>query len=445
MQQLDQITVNRVGRSAAVIQLLQGSLTALPATHAADILVLSAYPGSYVPVPRSLIAALYDVNIDVAEMAKHKEIDLRDQLGCWLSAPLSDEKQAQLNFKRILCFEPHRTIAGCETLVGNIFRCINTFAFNENINVIALPVLASGRQKVPMEKMLPAILDAGIFWLESGLPLDAIKLVLYSDAQTEAALPVFLRARQQNELKQSIKNGQVSGADALKLFEMEKSRQAPGEAIMPIVCAEIKKMVEQAAEKAIAEAEVVLPPLHTEGQQEFPGKQVYPHLPGEPNLQEPATNRQPQEVPEGVSAIIPPATSATGYDCFVSYAHSHAAVINSFVKKLEQGNKQLNVFYDKTSIPPGGLWIKQISDAIQKSKKVLIFLSPDYSNSLVCWDEFQCAKLIEYNSKKQVIQTIYLYNDAAMPPIMGIYSWADCREADEAKLDKIVTQLIAEL
>jgi hypothetical protein len=75
----------------------------------------------------------------------------------------------------------------------------------------------------------------------------------------------------------------------------------------------------------------------------------------------------------------------------------------------------------------------------------LIFLSPDYSNSLVCWDEFQCAKLIEYNSKKQIIQTIYLYNDIAMPPIMGIYSWADCREGDKEKLEKIAARLIDEL
>ena len=117
---------------------------------------------------------------------------------------------------------------------------------------------------------------------------------------------------------------------------------------------------------------------------------------------------------------------------------------DAFVKNPAKGNKKLNIFYDKASIPAGGLWIKQISDAIQKSKKILIFLSPDYSSSLVCRDEFQCAKLIEYNSKKQIIQTIYLYNDMAMLPIMGIYSRADCREGDNEKLEKIAAQLISE-
>jgi len=72
---------------------------------------------------------------------------------------------------------------------------------------------------------------------------------------------------------------------------------------------------------------------------------------------------------------------------------------------------------------------------------VLVFLSPEYSNSPVCWDEFQCAKLVEYTTRKPLIQTIYLYNDSAMPPIMGIYSWADCREGDAEKLQKTAIEL----
>ena len=99
MQLLNQISVNRAARGEAVIQLLQGNLTAIPPEHAADILVISAYPGSYVPVPHTLIAGLYEKGIDVAMLAKHKEIDLREQLGCWLSAPLTNAQQHGYNFK----------------------------------------------------------------------------------------------------------------------------------------------------------------------------------------------------------------------------------------------------------------------------------------------------------------------------------------------------------
>ncbi|HTL10629.1 MAG TPA: toll/interleukin-1 receptor domain-containing protein [Chitinophagaceae bacterium] len=435
MQLLDEIIIQRTKGQTASIQLLQGSLTEIPAAHASDILVISAYPGSYVPVPHSLIAGLYNNGIDVAAMAKHKEIDLREQLGCWLSAPLSKEQQERFHFRRILCYEPALRDNAQDTLVGNIFRCINTFAFNETNNVIAMPVLATGRQRVPMGKMLPAILDAGIFWLESGLPLTCMKLVLYSDAQTAEALPIFTRSKKQYALRNDVRSGQLPAAAALQQWNNNNSEAKPGEDTMEIVAAEIKEMAQQ--QVPIPRATAL--PDHTNF--------IRPPAPQAPVIPTAATAPAAQIEKPAATNVAATTNKATieGYDYFVSYAHKHADVIDAFVQRLLQGNQQLSVFYDKTSIPTGGLWIKQISDAIQKSKKVLIFLSPDYSNSMVCWDEFQCAKLVEYNSKRQIIQTIYLYNDTAMPPIMGIYSWADCREGDKEKLEKIAAQLLQQL
>jgi hypothetical protein len=454
MELLDQIIIKRPQQVPAVIQLLKGDLTAIPIEHAADILIISAYPGSYIPVEGTLIAALDSKGIDIEEMAKHKAIDLRDQLGCWLSQPLSSEQQAEFNFKKILCFEPWHQATDQVAVVGNIFRCINTFAFNENNNVIAMPVLASGEQKVSFEKMLPAMLDASIFWMESGLPLTCIKLVLFSEEQAQAALPVFIRARQQNELKQSVRDGNITGVDAMKLLAIKQQQQLPGEAPMQIVASEIKEM----AQKEDTEKQASRPAAPASVPEENNNKNII-----SPGQVYPVTATPPRAVPPPVPVAAP---SATGndhdtktdqqpplstvaidmqYDYFVSYAHTHAAIIDAFVNNLTAADKKLQVFYDKSSIPQGGLWIKQISDAIQKSKNILIFLSPDYSNSPVCWDEFQCAKLMEYNSKKQIIQTVYLYNDISMPPIMGIYSWTDCREGDAGKLQKMAEQLISNL
>ncbi len=147
MKLLSQIIVHRQQKDAT-IQLLQGDLTAIPAEHAADILIVSAFPGSYEPYSKTLMAALYQKGIFIGEMAKNKEIDLRSQLGCWLSKPVSDEQQKQFNFKQILCFEPGAEVHEDKAVVGNIFRCINTFAFEQQNNVIAMPVVASGNQKV---------------------------------------------------------------------------------------------------------------------------------------------------------------------------------------------------------------------------------------------------------------------------------------------------------
>ncbi len=182
MQLLSTISIQNNERNA-VIELLQGDLSALPAEHAADILVISAYPGDYSCSPGSLIEALNKKGLSVEELSKHKACDLRTQLGCWLSDHLTADQQLQFNFSHILCFEPQLHSSSPEEVVPNIFRCINTFVFDDDHNAVAMPILATGNQKVPVENMVPALLENAIFWMEQGLPLHVMKLVVYDDHQ----------------------------------------------------------------------------------------------------------------------------------------------------------------------------------------------------------------------------------------------------------------------
>jgi hypothetical protein len=214
---------------------------------------------------------------------------------------------------------------------------------------------------VAIEKMLPALIENAVFWLQQGLPLDNIKLVVYNQEHIGQVLKLFEAAKQQYEPKVAEKKATT--------FSMQQPSPQP---------------------KPAAAATAAAPP-------------------GPPKLEE-------------------------KYDYFISYAHKQTELVNSFVETIRKHNERLSIFYDRSSIPPGGLWIKHISDAIQRAKKVIILITPDYCNSPVCWDEFQCAKLIEYNTRQPVIQTIYLYSEQALPPIMGIYSYIDCREGDLAKL-----------
>src|SRR5215203_3443846 len=105
MKVLSQINIER-SQGSAVIQLLQGDLSAIPKKHATDLLIMSAFPGDYLALEGSLIDALNNKGLSVEALAKDKEIDLRNQLNCWLSKPLSVADQEKFNFKKILCFEP---------------------------------------------------------------------------------------------------------------------------------------------------------------------------------------------------------------------------------------------------------------------------------------------------------------------------------------------------
>lgn len=367
MKLLSEIDI--VGPSgSSSVQLLQGDLSAIPAEHATDILAMSAFPGNYIALKGSLIDALNQKGLSIQALALDKETDLLNQLNCWLSKPLSTEDQQKFNFKRILCFEPGAKIQEPQEVVSNIFRCLNNFVFDDDNNVVAMPLIATGYQRVPAEKILPALLQAAVFWLQNGLPVDCIKLVVHSDAQAAMALPIF----------NTFKNKQAT-----------------------------------------------------------PGTKVFPKAPA-------AIKNIAVEKKDNTAKDETPAVVKKGYDYFLSYAHVHSKEIQLFVDALTEKNKSLAVFYDKDSIPPGGLWIQQISSAIQQADKVLVFLSPDYDKSPVCWDEFQCAKLMEYNRKKSIIQTVYLYgyNETEMPPIMGIYSYIDCREGSAEKLQACVQRLL---
>jgi hypothetical protein len=282
--------------------------------------------------------------------------------------------QQKFNFKKILCFEPGEKIKEPGEVVSDIFRCINSFAFDEENNELAMPIIGTGYQHVPLEKMLPALLQACYFWLKNGLPIQSIKLVVHSKEKSRQAHILF-KAFQNSLPKQ-------------QYYPLQDKPSLP-----PSSGDVLKKL-----DDLLAEANIT------------------PQIP----------------------------TLKKGYDYFLSYAHVHSKEVRLFVDELKKKNSNLTVFYDKDSIPPGGLWIQQISAAIQQADKVLVFLAPDYDNSPVCWDEFQCAKLMEYNRKKSIIQTVYLYGhkETEMPLIMGIYSYIDCREGSTEKLQQCVQQLL---
>jgi hypothetical protein len=402
MELLSQLTIPRPEGDAS-IQLLYGDLSAIPPGLAVDILAVSAFRGNYSPVHDTLIGALDRAGLSVADLALHKDVDLLNQLSCWLSKPLSPAQQARFNVKKILCFEPARTATDAETEVQNLFRGINTFAIDDDHNDIAMPVLATGNQQFPLEIMLPLLLDTAIFWLENGLPLTSLKFALFRPDQLEKGRPIFENAKKQYELKARAEAGQISASQSLSEITL-MNKAASVECPLP-------KLAYALQEKAQAELDDSLELF--DGDIDTRGD------------------------------IFAPPPPVSEYDYFISYSHRYMAPVQEFVKALQAHNPQLRIFYDRDSIPTGGLWIKMISDAIQNSKNVVCILTPEYSQSPVCWDEFQCAKAKEYRTKQPVIKTINFCNDVNLPLMLSIYSYIDCTEADLDKLKNAVAQVVS--
>ena len=187
MDLLDSIDVR--GRPAEV-QLWRGDLTTLSEAEAVDLLVVSAFPGDYIPTRGSLIGALERKGLSVGMLALDKDVDLTGSFSCWLSKEF-EPPDPGLRFRRILCFEPLRRGEPPE-VVGDIFRAlIPVLAEKPEIRVIALPLVAAGDQGFQVEEMTTSLVDAGLHWLENGLALDVIRVVAYRDAQAQVALEAF--------------------------------------------------------------------------------------------------------------------------------------------------------------------------------------------------------------------------------------------------------------
>lgn len=162
------------------IKLYQGDLAAIPPAEAVDLLVISAFPNDYEPTSTSLIGALSTHGVSVDDLSRDKAVDLRESLSCWLSQDLSSQ-YPNVSFTRILCFEPTSPGTAPE-VVGNVFRAIMPFALGDPpIRSIAMPVLASGDQRVDSEVMLGALFDASFHWLERGMPVQTIKIVAFAE------------------------------------------------------------------------------------------------------------------------------------------------------------------------------------------------------------------------------------------------------------------------
>lgn len=192
MRHLDTIFIR--GKKGKRIELHQGDLTTLHSDEAVDLLVVSAFPNDYLPTNTSLIGALYRKGLSVAALAQSKEKELRHDFSCWLSHELS-LTDTRLNFKRILCFEPMARGEPPE-LVGDIFRALTPILGEiSDISSIAMPIVAAGDQGYPISSMLIPLLEASIQWMETGLPLDCIKIVAYSDEQGREAIKVFSKRK----------------------------------------------------------------------------------------------------------------------------------------------------------------------------------------------------------------------------------------------------------
>lgn len=159
---------------------------------------MSKLPPIYTPTPGSLIGALHDHGLSVAELARDKELDIRPTYSCWLSQEFSPTDPG-LRFRRILCFEPHVRGRPPE-VVGDIFRAlVAVLAVHPDIRSVALPIVSAGDMGYAIAEMLEPLLDAAVRWLEIGLSLERLVIVAHGEDHAVEARRIFAARKTAHE------------------------------------------------------------------------------------------------------------------------------------------------------------------------------------------------------------------------------------------------------
>src|SRR4051794_25388569 len=101
---IDSFNVDHPGSDTRTLQFVWGDLTQMSSADAVDVLVVSCLPGDYTPSQGSLIGALNNAGISVANLANNKAASYEPAMPCWISQPVQSSNPG-IQFSRILVYE----------------------------------------------------------------------------------------------------------------------------------------------------------------------------------------------------------------------------------------------------------------------------------------------------------------------------------------------------
>jgi hypothetical protein len=154
-----------------------------------DFLVLSAFPDDYAKTEGSVIGKLSQIGVDVEQLARRKERDMRETWSCWVSREIRVSSQP---VRRIVCFENAfdrrrgssvpKGMQNPADLVGDVFRSLREFLLSEpqrKASIVRVPLLATGDQEHDRLDMLRAIVRQAFLHLQFSDSIERIQIFLW--------------------------------------------------------------------------------------------------------------------------------------------------------------------------------------------------------------------------------------------------------------------------
>lgn len=126
-------------------------------------------------------------------------------------------------------------------------------------------------------------------------------------------------------------------------------------------------------------------------------------------------------------------SSSRAFDVFLSYSHEDEPYARAARDRILAVQPDWRVFFDRTTLSPGMSWLMEIAESLDRSRKVVALYTPEYWRSPYCRDEFLAAFIRQKDTGQAVLAPVYL-RSAEIPYMFRTVQYAECREADSAKL-----------
>ncbi|XP_022091472.1 uncharacterized protein LOC110979733 [Acanthaster planci] len=164
------------------IELCVGDMSKMGTRNKVDILMLSCLPGRYDTPKGTVVHSLQtNLGVNLADLAKDKEVDRRDTCKCWWSKNLG---QIYLPFDRVLCYESGDHKPNTADLASTVFKCLKDISMEQECK-IATSLLNTGRQNVGEVEMLEILVEAAILAMGDGLNLTQMMVFINGKYKAE--------------------------------------------------------------------------------------------------------------------------------------------------------------------------------------------------------------------------------------------------------------------
>ena len=123
------------------------------------------------------------------------------------------------------------------------------------------------------------------------------------------------------------------------------------------------------------------------------------------------------------------------YDVFISYSIKDQPAAECFASALRARRPQAKIFDFRNSIDKGLSYQQEIDNAIERCRRIVAILSPDYFMSPECTEELMMARLRNKRADRGVLLPVYWRGlDGDLALWLRALNYSDCREEDTAKL-----------